>query len=65
MLSCVRYRTEGGVLRIEVSIKCLVEQIVAQAKVPVKESRYRVENDVLVIEVEPDVESILNMVLKR
>lgn len=62
---CVRHSTEGGVLRVEVSVRCLVGYIISQAKIPVKESRYRVEGDVVVIEVVPDIESILNTILSR
>jgi hypothetical protein len=54
-----------GVLEIEVDIRCMVDYIVAQAKVPVKEVKYGINGDVLVIEIAPDVESILNSVLNR
>jgi hypothetical protein len=64
-IGCIRYSTEGGVLKVEVGIRCLVDQITAQAKVPIKESRYRIEEDVLVIEVVPDVEGILNSILNK
>jgi hypothetical protein len=64
-VGCIRHSTEGGVLRVEISIQCLVDQITAQTKVPIKESRHRVEGDVLVIEVVPDIESILNSILNR
>jgi hypothetical protein len=64
-VGCVKYGTEGGVLKVEVGIRCLIDQIISQAKVPVKESRYRVEGDVVVIEVVPDIESILNSILNK
>ena len=64
-IGCIRHSTEGGTLRLEVSVKCLVDQIISQAKIPVKESRHRVEGDVLVVEVVLDIESILNTILSR
>ena len=64
-VGCIRHSTDNGALRVEVNIRCLVDQITSQAKIPIKESRYRVEGDVVVIEVVPDVESILNAVLGR
>jgi hypothetical protein len=64
-LDCTKYSTEGGVLRIEINIQCLVNQITLQAKIPIKGSRHSVNGGVLVIEIVPDVESILNTVLSR
>jgi hypothetical protein len=64
-LGCIRYGIVDGALRVEVSIQCLLDQIVAHAKIPVKESKHKVEGDVLIIEVVPDVESILNSVLNK
>ena len=64
-IGCIRHSTDNGALRVEVSVRCLVDQIISQAKIPVKESRYRVEGDVLIIEVVPDIESILSTVLGR
>jgi hypothetical protein len=61
----MRHGMEGEALKIEVSIKCLVDQIISQARMPIKEYRYRVEGDVLIIEVVVDVESILNTVLSK
>ena len=58
---CMRQRTDGGVLYVEVDLECMVKSI----NVPIKSSRYALNGGVLVIEVVPDVESILNTVLNR
>jgi len=58
---CTRQRTDGGVLYVEVDLECMVKSI----NVPIKSSRYALNGGVLVIEVVPDVESILNTVLNR
>jgi hypothetical protein len=65
LVGCIRHSTEGGKLRVEISVRCLVDQIAAQAKIPIRESRHEVKGDVLVIEITPDVESILNTVLSK
>jgi len=64
-LNCTKYSTEGGVIRLEIKIRCVVDYIISQSKIPVRESKYRLDGDVLVIEVAPDIESILNTVLNR
>jgi len=64
-VGCIRHSTEGGRLRVEISVRCLVDQIATQAKIPIRESRHEVKGDVLVIEIVPDVESILNTVLSK
>jgi hypothetical protein len=64
-VGCVKHGTEGGVLKIEINIQCLVDQLVSQAKIPIKESRHSINGGVLVIEVVPDVESILSTVLSK
>jgi hypothetical protein len=64
-VGCVRHHAEGGALKVEISIQCLIDQIAAQARIPIKEYKHRVEGGVLIIEVVPDVESILNTVLSR
>jgi len=65
LVGCIRHNTEGGKLKIEISMRCLVDQIATQAKIPIRESRHEVKGDVLVIEIVPDVESILNTVLSK
>jgi hypothetical protein len=64
-VGCVKYSTEGGVLRIEISIQCLVDQIASQAKIPIKEFKHRINGGILMIEIVPDVESILNTILSK
>jgi len=64
-ISCIRYSMKENALKIEISIKCLVDQIISQAKMPIREYRYRVEGDALVIEVVVDVENILSTILNK
>ena len=64
-LDCTKYSTEEGVIRLEIKIRCVVDYIISQSKIPVRESKYRLDGDVLVIEIAPDIESILNTILNR
>ncbi len=61
MNQCIRQRTDGGVLYVEVDLECMVKSM----NVPIKEAKYRLNGGILTIEVVPDVESILNIVLSK
>jgi hypothetical protein len=61
VIQCVAQRVEGGVLKVEVDLNCVVKSI----SIPVKDVRYRLDGGVLVVEVVPDFESILNAVLSK
>jgi hypothetical protein len=64
-MNCVKYSTSEGTLRVEVSIQCLIDQIASQARIPVKEAKYQIKGDAIVIEITPDIEGILNSILNR
>jgi len=58
---CMRQRTDGGVLYVEVDLECMVKSM----NVPIKDAKYKLSGGLLTIEVIPDVESILNTVLGK
>lgn len=58
---CTKQRVNNGVLYVEVDLECMVKLM----NVPIKDIKYRLNGGVLIIEVVPDVESILNTVLNR
>jgi hypothetical protein len=61
MMNCTRQSTEKGVLRVEVDLDCMVRSM----NVPIRDVKYRLNGNMLTIEVVPDVESILNTVLSK
>jgi len=61
MINCTRQSTEKGVLRVEVDLDCMVRSM----NVPIRDVKYRLNGNMLAIEVVPDVESILNTVLSK
>jgi len=61
MMNCTRQNTEKGILRVEVDLDCMVRSM----NVPIRDVKYRLTGNVLIIEVVPDVESILNTVLSK
>jgi hypothetical protein len=61
MMNCTRQSTEKGVLRVEVDLDCMVRSM----NVPIRDVKYRLNGNLLIIEVVPDVESILNTVLSK
>jgi hypothetical protein len=61
MINCTRQSTEKGVLRVEVDLDCIVRSM----NVPIRDVKYRLNGNMLAIEVVPDVESILNTVLSK
>ena len=61
MMNCTRQSTETGVLRVEVDLDCMVRSM----NVPIRDVKYRLNGNMLTIEVVPDVESILNTVLSK
>ena len=61
MMNCTRQSTEKGVLRVEVDLDCIVRSM----NVPIRDVKYRLNGNMLAIEVVPDVESILNTVLSK
>ena len=60
-VGCTRQNTEKGILRVEVDLDCIVRSM----NVPIRDVKYRLNGNVLTIEVVPDVESILNTVLSK
>jgi hypothetical protein len=58
---CTRQRTEGGVLYVEVDLECMVKSM----NVPIKNAKYALNGSILMIEITPDVESILSTVLSK
>jgi hypothetical protein len=60
MMQCTKQKTESGVLKVEVDLNCMVKLV----NVPVKDVKYRLDGSTLTIELVPDVESILNTVLR-
>ena len=60
-VGCTRQSTEKGILRVEVDLDCIVRSM----NVPIRDVKYRLNGNVLTIEVVPDVESILNTVLSK
>jgi len=61
MINCTRQSTEKGVLRVEVDLDCIVRSM----NVTIRDVKYRLNGNMLAIEVVPDVESILNTVLSK
>jgi len=61
MMNCTRQRTESGVLKVEVDLDCMVRSM----NVPIRDVKYRLNGNMLTIEVVPDVESILSTVLSK
>jgi len=61
MMNCTRQSTEKGILRVEVDLDCMVRSM----NVPIRDVKYRLSGNLLIIEVVPDVESILNTVLSK
>jgi hypothetical protein len=61
MNQCTKQRIDNGVLRVEVDLDCMVKSM----NVPIRSSKYTLNGNILVIEIIPDVESILNTVLNR
>ena len=61
MINCTRQSTEKGGLRVEVDLDCMVRSM----NVPIRDVKYRLNGNMLAIEVVPDVESILNTVLSK
>ena len=61
MMNCTRQNTEKGILRVEVDLDCMVRSM----NVPIRDVKYRLNGNMLTIEVVPDVESILNTVLSK
>ena len=58
---CAKQRIDGGILYVEVDLDCMVRSM----NVPIRDVKYRLNGNVLTIEVVPDVESILNTVLSK
>jgi hypothetical protein len=58
---CTRQKIDNGVLHIEVDLECMVKSM----NVPIKSAKYTLNGSLLVIEVVPDVESILSTVLSK
>jgi len=58
---CTRQKTENGVLYVEVDLECMVKSM----SVPIKDAKYKLNGSVLIIEIIPDVESILSTVLSK
>ena len=61
MMNCTRQSTDKGILRVEVDLDCMVRSM----NVPIRDVKYRLSGNLLIIEVVPDVESILNTVLSK
>jgi hypothetical protein len=58
---CTRQKTNSGVLYVEVDLECMVRSM----NVPIRSAKYVLNGSVLIIEVVPDVESILSTVLSK
>jgi hypothetical protein len=61
MMNCTKQNTEKGILKVEVDLDCMVRSM----NVPIRDVKYRLNGNLLTIEVVPDVESILNTVLSK
>ena len=59
---CMKQKIEEGVLYINVDMDCLIRSAV---HIPVKNVKYYLHNNVLTLEITPDLERILGEIMRE